>query len=136
MSPESRRLRLAGFAFERLAGSRCRAEVRLQHPDGREVAGEGMDVGDAPAELRCAAQAAVHALEQAVGDTDTFELLGVKAVRAFDTVVIIVALSARHGDRVQRLVGSYLATEEPQKGAAVAVLSATNRFLGNTIFAR
>jgi hypothetical protein len=60
-----------------------------------------------------------------------FEVLGVKAVRAFDATVVIVSLSARTETSVSRLVGSYLAETDLPKGAALAVLNATNRMLGN-----
>ena len=33
-------------------------------------------------------------------------------------------------------VGSYLATDDTERGAALAVLNATNRYLGNTVFSR
>jgi len=66
----------------------------------------------------------------------TFELLGVKAVRAFDATVVIVSL-ATHGDQgAQRVVGSYLTESDPARGAALAVLNATNRLLGNRLFMR
>ena len=60
-----------------------------------------------------------------------FELLGVKAVRAFDATVVIVSLSARDAAHASRLVGSYLTDNDPPRGAALAVLNATNRILGN-----
>src|SRR2546422_1053382 len=78
-----------------------------------------------------AAAAAVQALEQAVQTKVAFELLGVKAVRAFDATVVIVSLSAREPESASRLVGSYLTESDPPRGAALAVLNATNRILGN-----
>jgi hypothetical protein len=70
-------------------------------------------------------------LERVVQPKLGFELLGVKAVRAFDAVVVIVSLSARQEARASRLVGAYLAETDPPRGAALAVLNATNRILGN-----
>jgi hypothetical protein len=132
----SHRLKFSSFAFDRFPNSRCRASVGLEQPDGAVIVESVEAVGAAASELRCAATAAVEALSRAVGESCTFDLLGVKAIKAFDTTVIIVALSARHEDRLHRLVGSYLAEEDPERGAALAVLNATNRFLGNAIFAR
>ena len=86
-------------------------------------------------ELRCAAQAAVNALEKAVEGKVGLELLGVKSVRAFDSNVVIVSLSCHH-EVPQRVVGSYLAQEHLPRGAALAVLNATNRMLGNIVFTR
>ena len=81
--------------------------------------------------MRCAAHATVRALERAAQPDLAFEVLGVKAVRAFDATVVIVSLSARSAETVSRLVGSNLTEGDPSRGAAVAVLNATNRLLGN-----
>ena len=134
--PSAQRLKFASFEFDRFPNSRCRASVGLEQPNGFVILESVESVGAAASELRCAALATVEALSKAVGDACEFELLGVKAIKAFDTTVIIVALSARHNEQVHRLVGSYLAEENPERGAALAVLNATNRFLGNAIFAR
>lgn len=65
-----------------------------------------------------------------------FELLGVKAVRAFDSTVIIVSLATQGDDGGHRVVGSYLTENDAARGAALAVLNATNRILGNRLFMR
>ncbi|HUG28734.1 MAG TPA: hypothetical protein VMK53_10620, partial [Gemmatimonadales bacterium] len=77
-------------------------------------------------ELRCSAQACLNALTAVIRGT-AFELLGVKAVRAFDSSVVIVSLATTGQERGPRLVGSYLTEEDLPKGAALAVLNATNR---------
>ena len=136
MSEPSQRVRFTGFEFERLPNGRCRSEVVLERPGGGEFHGKDEAIGSAAAELRCVANATVTALEAAIGAEGTFEVLGVKAIKAFDTSVVLVAMSARQGDKVQRLVGSYLATDDAERGAALAVLNATNRYLGNTVFSR
>jgi hypothetical protein len=130
------RVRFTGFKFERELNHRCYCEITLERPDGQAFSGTENAVGDGPAELRCIASATVRALEAAIGSPETFEVLGVKAIKAFDTSVVLVAMSARRGDNVQRLVGSYLATDDTERGAALAVLNATNRYLGNTVFSR
>jgi hypothetical protein len=68
----------------------------------------------------------------------SFELLGVKAVRAFDATVIIVSLAVQGEGPGSgaRVVGSYLAETDTPRGAALAVLNATNRILGNRLFMR
>ena len=73
----------------------------------------------------------MQALERVVQPEMGFELLGVKAVRAFDATVVIVSLAARQAAQASRLVGSYLTETDPPRGAALAVLNATNRLLGN-----
>jgi hypothetical protein len=125
------RLRFQDFRFERLTSGKCRARVVLGWADGREFVGESDGVVSQTGEMRCSAAAAVRALERAVDPAMGFELLGVKAVRAFDATVVIVSLSARDAEHASRLVGSYLTDSDPPRGAALAVLNATNRILGN-----
>ena len=130
-APGDERLRFKGFEFERLASGRCRATVVLASPDGREFTGESEGIISQAGELRCGAAATVRALERVVQPKLAFELLGVKAVRAFDATVVIVSLSARQETRASRLVGAYLTETDAPRGAALAVLNATNRILGN-----
>jgi hypothetical protein len=78
----------------------------------------------------------VQALWSAVEPTVDFDLLGVKAVRAFDATVVIVALAARGTELTARLGGSSLTETDPPRGAALAVLNATNRMLGNYLVTR
>jgi hypothetical protein len=125
------RLRFQDFVFQRLASGRCRAKVVLSTTDGRLFPGEADGVISQAGELRCSADATVRALERVVQPKLAFELLGVKAVRAFDATVVIVSLSARQETRASRLVGAYLTEDDPPRGAALAVLNATNRILGN-----
>lgn len=128
------RVRFHDFQFERLPDGRCRAKVDLAWTEDRHYVGEADGVGSETGELRCAALATVDALTTvAAGHEVRFRLLGVKAVRAFDAIVVIVALAARAGDRNARLVGSYLTEADAPRGAALAVLNATNRFLGNLL---
>jgi len=50
--------------------------------------------------------------------------------------VVIVSLAV-HGDAIgHRVVGSYLTEADTPRGAALAVLNATNRILGNRLFMR
>lgn len=125
------RLRFQEFGFQRLANGRCRARVVLSYSDGRQYVGESEGMTSQAGELRCAAAAAVSALDRVTQPQVSFELLGVKAVKAFDSTVLIVSLSARDPARANRLVGSFLTDTDPPRGAALAVLNATNRILGN-----
>src|SRR3972149_802186 len=77
--------------------------------------------------------AAVRAIEQSINVRVTIELLGVKALRAFDSTVIIVSLSTHLEAESRRIVGSYLTEDGRERGAALAVLNATNRLLGNPV---
>ncbi|HEY7479242.1 MAG TPA: hypothetical protein VH680_01895 [Gemmatimonadales bacterium] len=134
-NPLSERLRFAEFVLDRLPNGRCRAKVGLTWRDSEAFTGESEGLCSQAGELRCAAQACVNALCQAVQGESTFELLGVKAVRAFDATVVIVSLATTaEGD--QRVVGSVLTEDDPGRAAALAVLNATNRILGNRLFMR
>lgn len=127
-TPSSERPRFAGFSMKRMPSGRCHAKVTLEWRDGRTVVGEADGLASESGELRCAAEACIHALARAVHEP-SFELLGVKAVRAFDATIVIVSLEADHGTRGPRLVGSHLTEQDTARGAAIAVLHATNRLL-------
>ncbi len=81
--------------------------------------------------LQAAAAATLSAALAAAGERMDAELVGVKAVRAFDGWVIVVRLNAEAGGRTMRLLGAASCeTEEGlARGAALAVLDATNRVL-------
>jgi hypothetical protein len=125
------RLRFQEFKLDKLPSGRCRARVVLTWSDGRQFVGESEGVISQAGELRCSAEAAVRALERVVQPQLALEVLGVKAVRAFDATVVIVSLAVRADTVASRLVGSYMAEKDPPRGAALAVLNATNRVLGN-----
>lgn len=130
------RLRFQVFGFDRLPDGRCRARVQLAWTDGREFVGVAEGMTSQAGELRCSAEAAVQALTEAVRPGVELELLGVKAVRAFDATVVIVSLAVRSEGSSWRMVGSYLTETDPPRGAALAVLNATNRVLGNYVTTR
>lgn len=135
-TPFGERLRFAEFTIDRLPNGRCRARVGLTWKDTVRFSGECEGLASQAGELRCAAQACVIALTQAVEGGVTFELLGVKSVRAFDANVIIAAVSVQGEGAGHRVVGSCLTDNDTARGAALAVLSATNRILGNRLYMR
>jgi hypothetical protein len=135
-TPLPERLRFAEFTLDRLPNGRCRARVGLTWRDSEQFTGEGEGLASQAGELRCSAQACVVALGQAVQGGMSFELLGVKAVRAFDATVVIVSLAVHGESNGERVVGSYLTENDTPRGAALAVLNATNRILGNRLFMR
>ena len=62
-----------------------------------------------------------------------FELLGIKHMRAFDENLSSSRSRCVEDGKLTRLVGCYLAETDTRRGAAMAVLNATNRVLGNFI---
>ncbi|MDB4874404.1 MAG: hypothetical protein JWM41_850 [Gemmatimonadetes bacterium] len=135
LSSRRERLRFADFSFSRTPSGQCSAEVSLEWDNlvfsGRAI-GQSSPLGD----FRVAAEAALRALEDFAKDAMHFELLGIKHVRAFDSNLLIVSVSLREGTQLTRLVGCYLAETDTRRGAAMAVLNATNRVLGNYMLAR
>ena len=84
---------------------------------------------------RTSAAAALQALEQVLGEQLDIKLAGVKQVKAFDAELMVVALYKSKGAPT-RLVGSVSVGDNPRRAAAVAVLNALNRLLGNYLSVR
>jgi hypothetical protein len=129
------RLRFADFSFTRTPSGQCSAEVRLEW-DGRVFTGRAIGQSSPLGDFRVAAEAALRALEDFAKDAMRFELVGIKHVRAFDSNLLIVSVSLHEGAEMTRLVGCYLAETDTRRGAAMAVLNATNRVLGNYMMSR
>ncbi len=128
------RLKFISLEFENTSEGR-QAKVMLGMQPDLIFSGTAVCPEAAGGELRCAALATVDAIHQTASETDRIlELVGARAVKAFDATVVIVSLWARLGGGKRRLVGSYIAEDAEAKGAALAVLNATNRLLGVTMF--
>jgi hypothetical protein len=131
MSTEQRgRLRFADFKLERLQSGQCSVRVALAWPGSKPFVGEATGLSSAAGEMRCAAQACLNAISHAV-PSPAFELVGVKAVRAFDATVVIASLAPHGRMDGPRVVGSCLIQEDHPRGAALAVLNASNRILAH-----
>lgn len=114
--------------------NRVRARVTLEWA-GTETVGEAVGEKGAAIELRTAATAALDALEKVVGQPLGIRLVGVKHVRAFDADLMVVSLY-RAGSPAQKLPGVVTMGEDPRRAAALAVLNALNRTLGNHLATR
>ena len=130
------RLRFTDFSFQRSPSGLCVAEVSLGWHDGSTIRGRASGQSGPMGDLRLAADAALRALEQFSNHELLFELIGVKLVRAFDENLVIVSIAMRGEQGPTRLIGAYLAADDVTRGAAVAVLNATNRVLGNYVATR
>lgn len=130
------RLRFSEFVFDRSPSGRVTCQVTLEFGpsfiSGR-VDGTASPAGD----TRLGAEAAIRALTAFTDGALSFELIGVKVARAFDTNVVITSL-IQHGDKgPDRLLGCYAAADgDLVRGAALSVLNATNRVLGIYILSR
>jgi hypothetical protein len=123
-----RRVRFVSARVSLPRAGRALAEVELEWAGEsfrHEVEGE-----TGPAlELRLSALATLRALHGILGGMVTFELVGIKGFKAFDADVVVAVLRNTAGGPT--LIGAALATENLHRSAALAVLNATNRVLGN-----
>jgi len=130
------RLRFTGFSYSRSPSGQVTCEVSLEWAPGETVIGRVQGQASPAGDARLGAEAAIRALESFTEGSITFELVGVKVVRAFDANVVIASLIQRGDTGPDRLLGCYLADGDMVRGAAIAVLNATNRVLGNYITTR
>jgi hypothetical protein len=122
-----RRVRFVSARLATPRVGRARAEVELEWAGQTFADAVEGETGSAM-ELRHAAQATLGALGGILNGRMQYTLVGIKSFRAFDTDVVVVLLRT---DNVNPLIGASLATSDPFRSAALAVLNATNRVLGN-----
>ena len=81
--------------------------------------------------MRSAAAATLEAVLAAAGGRIDLELMGVKAVRAFDGWVVVARLQGAAEGRPYRLLGSASCENDDGliRAAALTVLDATNRLM-------
>ncbi|HEU4630161.1 MAG TPA: hypothetical protein VFS08_10475 [Gemmatimonadaceae bacterium] len=120
------RLILSDYRFTRTPAGVCRAEVVLTAQGREPVRGCAEASASAAGELRVAAEAALRAIECSCNGV-RLELLGVKCMRAFDAMLVIVAVAARRNDTPLRLLGCVQMHDTLDRAAVLAALDATNR---------
>ena len=81
-------------------------------------------------ELKTTATAAVQALERLTQQELHIRIIGVKPIHAFDSDLMVASLLRVDGP-AHRLVGAVVVRDDPLAAAALSVLSALNRTLGN-----
>jgi hypothetical protein len=124
------RLRLDACEMELTRGGLRRVRVRLRSPAQADHEGRAAGFDTLQGTLRAGAEACLAAAEQAVDKRMELALIGVKAVRAFDALVVIAAVEAKLEDQHYRLLGAHIGSdEEAVRGAVLAVLGALNRIL-------
>lgn len=124
------RLRFTSFNFRRSPSGYGSAEVVLEWQEGEAYTGRAEGVSSAYGDLRLGSEATLVALGKFLKGTVTFELVGVKALRAFDANVVVVRIVARRDGKEFQLLGCHLAADDPVRSSVVATLQATNRLLG------
>ena len=123
---QQERLKFQNFSLQRTPSGRVSCEVSLTYGED-VITGSAAGTSSPTGDTRLGAEAALRALESFTGRTITFELVGVKAVRAFDSNVVIVSIRQKGHAGPERMLGCYLTEEDQVRGAAIAVLNATNR---------
>jgi hypothetical protein len=132
LTPEHRRsrLRFDDFKLERFPNGGCRAWVQLEWTQGRLFQGEAEGTQTLEAEVKAAASAALAAAAEAAEGKLTLELRGTKAIRAFDSRIVVVSVKAWSIGESHQLMGAFpCPDEDTPHGAVMAVLDATNRIL-------
>lgn len=128
--PLRTRLRFAAYEKSCSPDGRCRIRVGLEWTRERHFEAEIEGIQTREGETRTAAAAALEAAQQATDGRLGLELMGAKAVRVFDSWVVIVSARGSSTDSDYHLIGSYACPDDRTgRGAAVAALDATNRIL-------
>ena len=126
-----RTIRFVRAELEAVAGDRCRAVVQIERPDVGLHSGTAEGPAGPADGLRAIARATGDAVSEALKeDGVSIRVRGVMPVEAFGQTVIVVSVAAASKGRNQTLLGVCDGGENSARAAALAVLNATNRFLG------
>jgi hypothetical protein len=124
------RLRLLASRLERAPAGVSRVVVEFAHVrNDALVVGRQEGTACPGGDLRLAALATFEALTRAADGAITFDLIGVKPVRAFDTTVMMVAAMVRYDGSVTRVVGAAIADGSEIDATVRATLHAVNRLV-------
>lgn len=123
------RLRFVGFTFQRQPSGQGTAEVTLEWHDGSRFLGRAEGISSVWADLRLAAEATLKAIGEFTRQQRSFELVGVKSLRAFDANVVLVSVVGQREGKPQQLLGCRIAEGDTLRSAVLATLQATNRVL-------
>jgi hypothetical protein len=123
------RLRLIGCRVEHDRGAVTRAMVECEGAFGRRTVGLQEGTTCPGGDLRLTAIATLDAVLQATDGKLQIDLVGVKAMRAFDSTVVVVAAAARQNNQHTRVVGAAMADADLLTATARATLQAVNRLV-------
>ncbi len=124
------RLSFEDFQMVRFPNGRSRVRVRMDWTQGRSYSGEAEGNQTLEGEVRAAADAALKAAAGATEGQLNLDLRGTKALKVFDSWVVVVMVRAWIEDEPLQLLGAYpCPDEDTPRGAVMAVLDATNRVL-------
>jgi hypothetical protein len=112
----------------RTKGSTCR--VTLRHGESL-WAGEAEGGGSTKSRPELSARAALAAIREFEGNRRMWELVGVRRVEAFEASFVFVGVETYVGRERVLLTGSCEIRDSAETSAALAILDATNRWLGH-----
>ena len=112
----------------RAAGVACRVTLRK---GDKSYVGEAEGAESERSRLEIAAQATLLAIRQAESDARGLILEGCKPVAAFEREFVFVGITARIGRDTVLLTGSCEIKDSPETASVLAVLDATNRWMGH-----
>lgn len=126
-TPAGQRLRL--IRVERVPSPDGYARVRVTlELRGEPYVGEAQGVLTREGDLRTGADATLRAIASATGGRLRLGLIGIKAVRAFDSWIVVCSVEASGNERHYKLIGARATeAEDMVRGAATAILDALNR---------
>jgi hypothetical protein len=114
----------------RSKGVTCRVTLRK---DTESFIGEAEGIESERSRAELAARAAVLAIAQAEGATQELALDGCKLIDAFEREFVFVGISARWGRETTMLTGSCEIRDSAETASVLAVLDATNRWVGRRV---
>ena len=126
------------FYFEDVEVRRSRSKgvlcrVTLRKGDATFI-GEAEGMENERLRIELAARAALAAIRQAEGEERVLALEGCRVIEAFDHAFVFVGVTPRHSRQVTLRTGSAEVRESPETASVLAVLDATNRWLGGRGF--
>jgi hypothetical protein len=111
----------------RAKGVTCRVTLRKE---AQSYIGEAEGVESERSRAELAARAAVLAIAQAAGAEHGLALDGCKLIEAFEREFVFVGITARVGRETTLLTGSCEIRDSAETASVLAVLDATNRWIG------
>ena len=134
MNERPKRIKLENFEINNTLDDRCTSRVVLSWNPDDPVVGTATAEDSDRGRLRSSAEATARALEVASDGKVGLDILAIKEIEGFDTVLVIVSLSCDVMRTTERLSGSCLIRGQVTgRSAAMAVLDATNRLYGSAV---
>lgn len=133
MSDRPKRIKLENFELDTVPGTQSSTKVVLQWAPDDAYVGTANGEDSPRGQLRCGAEATAEALQMASEGFVELDVLAIKAIEGFDTVLAIVAMRSDAAEIDARLSGSCLIKDQASRSAAMAVLDATNRLYGHAL---